>query len=190
MESQLTSLNSPEQNIAFTVSQNASDNLNEITSSLETSFKELSITDQNEKIVSLFSKLIMYIDNEHELKTKKRKNLITSIYDHILSKHKCNYLKDYFMNIIIPLLKDQNSLYMKNLISEINNELSNNKDYFLFEVLNNTNIVMGKLYYILKDIIDWFNEIVEIGRSIGKIESQMNKIYIVIDQLNELNLDE
>jgi hypothetical protein len=79
---------------------------------------------------------------------------------------------------------------MKNCITEINNELSENKDIFLYKVMSNTNIVMGKLFYIIKDIIEWFNEIVIIGRNIGKIEFQMNKIYIVLDQLNEMNLDE
>ena len=190
LESQLTSLNSPKQQIMFTISQEANTNLNELTPSLEASFKELTVTNENEKAISLFSKLIMYIDNEQEVKTKKRKNLITSIYDHISTKHKCNNLKDFFLNIKIPLLKDQNSFYMKNFISEINNELTEHKDTFLYEVMSNTNIVMGKLFYIMKDIIDWYNEIVIIGRNIGKIEFQMNKIYIVLDQLNEMNLDE
>lgn len=190
LESQLTSLNSPHQQIMFTISQEANNNLNELTPSLETIFKDLTVTNENEKAISLFTKLIMYIDNEQGLKTKKRKNFITSIYDHILTKHKCNNLKDYFLNIKIPLLKDQNSFYMKNCITEINNELAENKDIFLYEVMSNTNIVMGKLFYIIKDIIKWFNEIVIIGRNIGKIEFQMNKIYIILDQLNEMNLDE
>ena len=152
LESQLTSLNSPHQQIMFTISQEANNNLNELTPSLETIFKDLTVTNENEKAISLFTKLIMYIDNEQGLKTKKRKNFITSIYDHILTKHKCNNLKDYFVTTgkIIRNLNESNLCR-----TQIEIEVDENIEYFLNRPYGNHHVVVYGAYVdVIKEYMD------------------------------------
>lgn len=187
LENSICELNSTDK-YKFTLSKTSTMILSFITSKDEDDFKSLTVTPENESVISSFIKLLLLFDKDKPtLSSTDSSTIIMSFYNFIYQKHSIRSIKEYFDIVIFPTFSDKNDVIFNTSFHDIISICKTHHDLFDVGSLTHINKLISFVSYSLKEVVAWIDLLMENGRKIGKIENTINKIYIILDKYNNDN---